>query len=126
MFYKHRNNGFFPPASYVLSFVLTQLPQSLIECVIYSQGVYWISGLTRNASNYFLFLLVIFSVNNGAWGDGGEGTGPTLLARDWTATTSACILVVASKSLDGERCRVRLLRMGYVVWPVFCCVPGLI
>lgn len=42
VFYKHRDNNFFPPAAYVGSFVLTQIPQSVIECIIYSLGVYWV------------------------------------------------------------------------------------
>ena len=42
VFYKHRDNNFFPPAAYVLSFVVTQLPQSTIECILYSTCVYWV------------------------------------------------------------------------------------
>ncbi|KAI3428353.1 hypothetical protein D9Q98_006733 [Chlorella vulgaris] len=64
VFYKHRDNNFFPPAAYVGSFVLTQIPQSVIECIIYSLGVYWISGLTRTAGNYFVFVVVTFSISN--------------------------------------------------------------
>lgn len=71
VFYKHRDNNFFPPFAYVLTLVLTQLPQSTIECTIFSLGVYWMSGLTRTASNYFLYLLVIWSISNGAGGRAG-------------------------------------------------------
>jgi len=31
VFYKQRDNHYFPPASYVLSYVLTQLPYSIVE-----------------------------------------------------------------------------------------------
>lgn len=53
VFYKQRSNNFFPPASYVISFVLTQLPASTVECTLYSLLVYWIVGLFRSAGNFF-------------------------------------------------------------------------
>ena len=68
VFYKQRDNSFFPPAAYVLSFTLTQLPQSAVECTMYSLASYWLSGLTRTAGNYFLYLLILFSISNGGWG----------------------------------------------------------
>jgi hypothetical protein len=39
VFYKHRDNNFFPPFAYVLTLVLTQLPQSTLECTIYRQAL---------------------------------------------------------------------------------------
>ena len=41
-FYKQRDNNFYPPASYVLSYLLTQLPQSTVEVTLFSVIVYWV------------------------------------------------------------------------------------
>ncbi|KAL4442124.1 hypothetical protein ABPG77_011385 [Micractinium sp. CCAP 211/92] len=64
VFYKQRDNHFFPAASYVGSLLLTQLPQSFIEVTVFSLLLYWISGLTRSAGNFFLFWLVLYSISN--------------------------------------------------------------
>ena len=47
MFYKHRDNNFFPAWSYVWGMVLVQLPQSTLEAVVYSVTVYFLTNLTR-------------------------------------------------------------------------------
>lgn len=69
MFYKQRSNNFFPPASYVVSFVLTQLPASTVECVLYSLTVYWITGLYRAAGNFFCWCAraPVFGSSRGLW-----------------------------------------------------------
>ncbi|KAL4427934.1 hypothetical protein ABPG75_002023 [Micractinium tetrahymenae] len=64
VFYKQRDNNFFPAASYVLSLLLTQLPQSFIEVSVFSLLLYWISGLTRSAGNFFIFWLILYSISN--------------------------------------------------------------
>ncbi len=42
VFYKQRDNHFFPAASYVGSLLLTQLPQSFIEVTVFSLLLYWV------------------------------------------------------------------------------------
>lgn len=42
VFYKQRDNHFFPAASYVGSLLLTQLPQSFIEVSVFSLLLYWV------------------------------------------------------------------------------------
>jgi hypothetical protein len=49
VFYKQRDNNFYPPASYVLSYLLTQLPQSTVEVTLFSLVVYWVSRAARLA-----------------------------------------------------------------------------
>ena len=49
IFYKQRDNNFYPPASYVLSYLLTQLPQSTVEVTLFSLVVYWVSRAARLA-----------------------------------------------------------------------------
>lgn len=64
VFYKHRDNHFFPPWSYVIALLLSQMPSSTLESILYSVILYFISGLTRTASNFFIFLLVTWSSSN--------------------------------------------------------------
>lgn len=45
MFFKQRDNSFFPPASYVAGLLLTQVPQITAESIIFSLIVYFIVGL---------------------------------------------------------------------------------
>lgn len=44
--------------------VVTQLPQSTVECICFSLVCYFISGLTRTASCFFIYLLVSWSASN--------------------------------------------------------------
>lgn len=64
VFYKHRDNHFFPSWSYVVSLLIAQFPSSTAESILYSIVAYWISGMTRTASAYFTFLVVLWSSSN--------------------------------------------------------------
>ncbi len=44
VFYKQRDNNFFPSMSYDAGLLLTQIPQSTIEAVIFSAITYWMCG----------------------------------------------------------------------------------
>ena len=64
VFYKHRENKFFPPWAFALANLVAQLPSSTAESILFSLTVYWISGLTRTAGQFFVFLLVTWSCSN--------------------------------------------------------------
>jgi ABC-type multidrug transport system ATPase subunit/ABC-type multidrug transport system permease subunit len=64
IFYKQRDNHFFPSWSYVISLLLSQVPPSTAESILFSLVLYWISGLTRTASNFFIYWLVVWSASN--------------------------------------------------------------
>ena len=64
VFYKHRDNHFFPSWSYSVAHAISQVPSSTAESILYSLSVYWISGLTRSAGNFFIFLLITWSCSN--------------------------------------------------------------
>ncbi len=64
VFYKHRENKFFPPWAYAVANAIAQVPSSTAESILFSLTVYWISGLTRSASQFFVFLLVTWSCSN--------------------------------------------------------------
>ena len=64
VFYKHRDNHFFPPYAFSVSHAISQVPSSTAESILYSICVYWISGMTRTAGNFFIFLLITWSCSN--------------------------------------------------------------
>ena len=64
VFYKHRDNRFFPTWSYVVGLMLAQVLPSTIESLLFTLVVYFISGLTKSASCFFIFMLVTWSSSN--------------------------------------------------------------
>jgi ABC-type multidrug transport system ATPase subunit len=64
VFYKQRDNYFYPSWSYSVSLLFSQVLPSTAESLLYSLVVYWISGLTRTASNFFIFWVIIWSTSN--------------------------------------------------------------
>ena len=64
VFYKHRENKFFPPWAFALANLVSQVPSSTAESILFSVTTYWISGLTRTAGQFFVFLLVTWSCSN--------------------------------------------------------------
>ena len=64
VFYKQRDNHFFPSWSYVVGLLLAQVLPSTVESVLFTLVVYFISGLTRSAANFFIFMLVAWSSSN--------------------------------------------------------------
>ena len=64
VFYKHRDNKFFPSWAFAVAYMISQIPSSTAESILYSVSVYFISGMTRTAGNFFIFLLVTWSVSN--------------------------------------------------------------
>lgn len=64
VFYKHRDNKFFPSWAYAIAHLISQIPSSTAESILFSVTVYWISGLYRSAGNFFIFLLITWSCSN--------------------------------------------------------------
>lgn len=46
--YRHVNNGFFPPALFVLTSAITHLPVAITECFIFTGIVYAMAGMSGN------------------------------------------------------------------------------
>jgi ABC-type multidrug transport system ATPase subunit/ABC-type multidrug transport system permease subunit len=64
VFFKQRDNNFYPAWSYSSGMTITQIPQSFMESVLFAVVVYWIAGLTSSASNFFIYWFVCFSSSN--------------------------------------------------------------
>ncbi|KAH7484979.1 ABC transporter G family member 31 [Phytophthora ramorum] len=63
IFYKQRGANFFRTSSYVLANSVSQLPLCVAETLIFGTLVYWMCGFVSHASEFFLFLLVLFLTN---------------------------------------------------------------
>lgn len=49
VFWKQRDNLFFPVSCYVLPITILRLPYSLVNTLVWSMIVYWATGLTYSA-----------------------------------------------------------------------------
>ncbi|DBB03271.1 TPA: hypothetical protein ACH3X3_010666 [Trebouxia sp. C0006] len=62
VFYKQRNNKFFPVSTYAYAMAISHVPFGLIETVVYTCIVYFIVGYERGPGYFFTFYLLCFSV----------------------------------------------------------------
>ncbi|RLN90779.1 hypothetical protein BBJ28_00005766 [Nothophytophthora sp. Chile5] len=63
VFYKQRGAQFFRTASYVWATSVSQIPQAVVESVVYGSLVYWMGGFVPTASAFLVFLLtLVFTV----------------------------------------------------------------
>jgi len=58
VFYKEQDSNFYPTWTFVLARALAGIPTSLQDALVYGSFIYWFSGFTPSAANYFMFLLL--------------------------------------------------------------------
>lgn len=61
--FKQRDYHFFPAWAYVVPNTLLKIPQGLLDVLIWSNVVYWMSGLAPTAGQFFMFMLIMFLVH---------------------------------------------------------------
>ncbi|GMH32356.1 hypothetical protein BSKO_00190 [Bryopsis sp. KO-2023] len=67
VFYKHKDNFFFPALSYACGMAFTQIPFSFVESTVFSLTTYFMVGLSLDSTRYFLiYWLVVFSFSCGS------------------------------------------------------------
>ncbi|KAI9791015.1 MAG: hypothetical protein M1816_004582 [Peltula sp. TS41687] len=57
---KHKSFSFYRPAAYAIAQVVVDVPLVIIQVLIFSVIVYWMSNLRRAASAYFIAVLILF------------------------------------------------------------------
>ncbi|EGD82449.1 ABC transporter [Salpingoeca rosetta] len=57
--YRQYHAGFYSTAAYTLAVNLVHLPLALAESIIFSCGVYWMSGFVEEVDRFFFFLLFL-------------------------------------------------------------------
>ncbi|TMX00544.1 hypothetical protein EJD97_000623 [Solanum chilense] len=63
VFYKQRDNFFYPAWAWSLSSWILQLPYSITEAAVWSCVVYWTVGFAPGAGRFFRYMLLLFSVH---------------------------------------------------------------
>ncbi|KAK7732284.1 ATP-binding cassette transporter snq2 [Cytospora paraplurivora] len=59
---KHKTFSFYRPSAYALAQTVVDVPLVVIQVVIFDVIIYWMSGLAATASQFFISLLILFSV----------------------------------------------------------------
>eukprot|EP00898_Chlorokybus_atmophyticus_P004211 jgi/Chlat1/4791/Chrsp31S04779 len=68
LFYKQRDNYFYPAWVYSLPVTILRIPYSIVEALLWSCIVYWVVGLTPDAGRFFLFVALGFLLHQMAIG----------------------------------------------------------
>ncbi|KAH0773181.1 hypothetical protein KY290_010318 [Solanum tuberosum] len=68
MFYKHRDNLFYPPWAFTLPTILLKVPIIVFESVVWTATTYYTIGFAPKASRFFKQLLLIFLIQQMATG----------------------------------------------------------
>ncbi|KAL2643201.1 hypothetical protein R1flu_010788 [Riccia fluitans] len=68
VFYKQRDNRFYPVWAFVAPNWVLRLPYSFVEAVIWSSIVYWLVGLAPSAGRFFRYTLLLFMMHQMALG----------------------------------------------------------
>ncbi|KAJ8600497.1 hypothetical protein CTAYLR_010063 [Chrysophaeum taylorii] len=67
VFYKQRNQSYFPTVAYTLSQVVVDVIITLIENVLYANLVYWPAGLSSSRFGVFLAVSIVLSLAMSQW-----------------------------------------------------------
>eukprot|EP00026_Physarum_polycephalum_P000517 Phypoly_transcript_00518.p1 GENE.Phypoly_transcript_00518~~Phypoly_transcript_00518.p1 ORF type:complete len:1364 (+),score=213.76 Phypoly_transcript_00518:489-4580(+) len=57
---KHKTYAMYHPSAYHIATVITDIPISIMQAILFSLCAYFLFGLQREVENYFIFVLVIF------------------------------------------------------------------
>lgn len=57
------DNGNYPSWTFPVAAFLVHLPVALAETLVFGSLVYWMAGLTAEASRFFFYILVAFVTN---------------------------------------------------------------
>ncbi|CAK4892178.1 unnamed protein product [Aphanomyces euteiches] len=63
IFYKQRGANFFRTLSFVLAQSITQIPFSVVESVVFSSMIYWVSGFVAEAGAFLIYELILLVTN---------------------------------------------------------------
>ncbi|TMW59407.1 hypothetical protein Poli38472_004476 [Pythium oligandrum] len=60
IFYKQRGANFYRSSSYVLAYVVNQIPYVFVESVAFGAMIYWMCGFVSNIGSFILFEVFLF------------------------------------------------------------------
>lgn len=59
---KHKNFSFYRPSAYAIAQTVVDVPVVITQVVIFDVIIYWMAGLAQTASQFFISLLILFTV----------------------------------------------------------------
>lgn len=59
---KHKNFSFYRPSAYAIAQTVVDVPLVLIQVTIFDIIIYWMAGLSATASQFFISILLLFTV----------------------------------------------------------------
>lgn len=59
---KHKNFSFYRPAAYAIAQTVVDIPLILVQVLLFDIIIYWMAGLAASASQFFISVLILFSV----------------------------------------------------------------
>ena len=59
---KHKNFSFYRPSAFALAMSVVDIPLILIQVILFSVIIYWMAGLSATASQFFISVLILWSV----------------------------------------------------------------
>jgi ABC-type multidrug transport system permease subunit len=60
VFYREQAAGAYRPLTYLISLIVTELPITLLTCILLTTLTYWLAGFEHSASHFFFFVWIIF------------------------------------------------------------------
>lgn len=59
---KHKTFSFYRPSAFALAQVVVDIPLIFVQVILFDVIIYWMSGLAASASQFFISVLILFSV----------------------------------------------------------------
>ncbi|KAK9826285.1 hypothetical protein WJX74_005739 [Apatococcus lobatus] len=120
VFFKHRDNLFYPAWTSVVPTTILRLPYSLLEATLWSVLTYFEVGLSLNAGRFFAYLCILFLMHN-------------CFVNFFRAVGSICRNIIVANALGSFAMLCVLMLGGFVIsagyihrgWKWFCWIDPL-
>ncbi|KAL0038217.1 hypothetical protein WJX79_008741 [Trebouxia sp. C0005] len=113
VFYKQRENKFFPAWCYALPMTLLDIPLALWEAVLWSAIPYFAVGYYKDAGRFFIFFLVLFLTNTAS---NALFRGCAAVGRDPIVSSTVGVLAMYSVVFSGGIMLARIQIRGWWIW----------
>ncbi|DBB14463.1 TPA: transcription factor [Trebouxia sp. C0006] len=113
VFYKQRENKFFPAWCYALPMTLLDIPLALWEAVLWTAIPYFTVGYYKDAGRFFIFFLVLFLTNTAS---NALFRGCAAVGRDPIVSSTVGVLAMYSVVFSGGIMLARIQIRGWWIW----------
>ncbi|KAL0035494.1 hypothetical protein WJX77_008879 [Trebouxia sp. C0004] len=113
VFYKQRENKFFPAWCYALPMTLLDIPLALWEAVLWTAIPYFAVGYYKDGGRFFIFFLVLFLTNTAS---NALFRGCAAVGRDPIVASTVGVLAMYSVVFSGGIMLARIQIKGWWIW----------